>query len=140
MKIMPAGEHSKIQIQTYFRNGEPKNFGGDAIRVTLRGETTTAANVWDLGNGQYEAVVLLMSPGDYIVDVRLDYTMCAGLKDPPMEWFVNAHCSGKWKGIKRVIPRNLLSNMTEYINGRIAPSLSITVPPARYNISGKLPQ
>ena len=89
MKIMPAGEHSKIQIQTYFRNGEPKNFGGDAIRVTLRGETTTAANVWDLGNGQYEAVVLLMSPGDYIVDVRLDYTMCAGLKDPPMEWFVN---------------------------------------------------
>ena len=89
MEIRPAGEHSKLQIETYDSNGEPKTFGGDAIRVTLRGKTTVAANVWDLGNGKYDVMALLMSPGEYHVDIRLDYSMCSGLKDPPMEWFVN---------------------------------------------------
>lgn len=89
MSVKPAGEHTKIKIETYGTDGSPKHIGGDAIRVTFRGQTTVAGNVWDLGNGEYEVLVLLMNPGVYLVDIRLDYTMCAGLKDPPIEWFVN---------------------------------------------------
>ena len=87
--VRPAGEHTRIRIQTYHSDGTPKRIGGDAIRVTFRGITTVAANVWDLGNGKYDAMVLLMNPGLYLVDITLDYTMCAGVRDPPMEWFVN---------------------------------------------------
>lgn len=89
MSVRPAGEHTTVRIETFLSDGIPKHIGGDSIRVTFRGETTVAANVWDLGNGRYEALVLLMNPGVYLVDVRLDYTMCAGLRDPPIEWFVN---------------------------------------------------
>ena len=52
-----------------------------------------AANVWDLGNGRYDVLVLLMNPGVYLVDIKLDYTMCAGMKDPPTKWFVNGKTS-----------------------------------------------
>ena len=87
--VRPAGEHTKLRIQTYLANGIQKRIGGDSIRVTFRGENTVAANVWDLGDGMYDVLVLLMNPGVYLVDIKLDYTMCAGLRDPPIEWFVN---------------------------------------------------
>jgi len=87
--VRPAGEHTKLRIQTYLDNGIQKHIGGDSIRVTFRGESTVAANVWDLGDGKYDVLVLLMNPGVYLVDIKLDYTMCAGLRDPPIEWFVN---------------------------------------------------
>eukprot|EP00794_Sanderia_malayensis_P010106 gene10106-11141_t len=134
-EVKPAGEHSKFTIATFNSLGEEKAIGGDSIRVTFRGMTTVAANVFDMSNGKYDVIALLMHPGKYDVDVRLDYTMCQGLIDPPMEWFVNSHCSGKWKGVKRLISKNLLSNMSDYIDASISDSFTITVPPARYNVS-----
>ena len=93
LSVRPAGEHTRISIETYRSDGRPKIIGGDAIRVTFRGQTTVAANVWDLGNGRYDVLVLLMNPGVYLVDIKLDYTMCAGMKDPPTKWFVNGKAS-----------------------------------------------
>ncbi len=89
VQVKPAGEHTKFTIKTFNRLGEAKTFGGDAIRVTLRGKTTVAANVFDKNDGEYDVVALLMQSGKYLVDIHLDYTLCKGLKDPPMEWFVN---------------------------------------------------
>ena len=66
-----------------------KTFGGDAWRVYIRqGPSSLAPQVWDHGNGLYEVVFLAMEPGDYSAQITLDFTLCDGLRDPPVEWFV----------------------------------------------------
>ena len=86
--IKPAGEHTKVFITSYAANNGRKTFGGDAWRVLFRGTSVVAATVFDHGNGIYEAVTLLTTPGLYKLDIMLDYTQCKGMKDPPTEWFV----------------------------------------------------
>lgn len=66
-----------------------KTFGGDAWRVYIRqGPSSLAPQVWDHGNGLYEVVFLAMEPGDYSAQITLDFTLCDGLRDPPVDWFV----------------------------------------------------
>ena len=93
MFISPAGEHTKIRIDTYTQYGTQKTFGGDSLRVLFRGPQTVAATVFDLRNGSYEALAMLMVPGTYKIDIRLDYTQCKGLKEPPTEWYVKGKSS-----------------------------------------------
>ena len=87
-RVAPAGQFTHIWIQSRDKLGKPKRYGGDSWRVMIRSEgATLAADVFDHNNGTYEALALIMEPGWYTLDVRLDYTLCDGLRTPPVEWF-----------------------------------------------------
>ena len=87
MDIQPAGQFSRIFIQTRNARGQDKTMGGDFWRVYFTGPANVSAMIFDHQNGTYEAIALLMEPGNYMVRVILDYTLCDGLRDPPKNWF-----------------------------------------------------
>ena len=87
MDIQPSGQFSRIFIHTRTASGQDKTIGGDFWRVFLIGPSNVAATIFDHQNGTYEAIALLMEPGNYSVRAYLDYTLCDGLRNPPEDWF-----------------------------------------------------
>ena len=68
--------------------GEAKTIGGDSWRVYIRkGPSSLAPIVFDLSNGLYEVLFLVLEPGSYTAQIWLDYTLCDGYRDPPENWF-----------------------------------------------------
>ena len=83
------GHFSRFFIQSVKRDGFFKVFGGDAWRVYIRqGPASLTPQVWDHGNGIYEVVFLVMEPGNYSAQITLDFTLCDGLREPPVDWFI----------------------------------------------------
>ena len=70
--IRPAGEFSKIFIQSKTSDNRTKLIGGDTWRVYVRGPTSVAATVFDHNNGTYEALFLITEPGVYKLMIYLD--------------------------------------------------------------------
>ena len=129
--IRPAGEFSKILIQSKTVDNRTKRIGGDSWRVYARGPSSVAATVFDHQNGTYEAVFLLMEPGIYQLMIYLDYSLCDGFKDPPRDWFIKGNAQGKYQ------KEGLLGALDDYLkqpfkNGN---PLIITVPEAQFNTS-----
>lgn len=87
LEIRPAGEFTRFFIQTYTSNNQKKNIGGDAWRIMLIGPSTLSATVFDHNDGTYEALFLILEPGKYHVIATLDYTLCDGMRNPPIDWF-----------------------------------------------------
>ena len=107
--IRPAGEYSKIFIQSKATDNRAKVIGGDTWRVNLRGPSSIAATVFDHNNGTYEALFLIMEPGIYQLLIHLDYSLCDGFRDPPPDWFIKGNVHGKFQ------PRNLLGPLVDYL-------------------------
>lgn len=84
----PAGEYSRFSIQSQTKKGRPKTEGGDSWRVLIRGPSSISPTVFDHGNGTYEVLFLAMEAGLYRANVILDFTLCNGFKDPPVDWFI----------------------------------------------------
>ena len=129
--IRPAGEFSKIFIQSKTVDNRTKRIGGDTWRVYARGPSNVAATVFDHQNGTYEALFLLMEPGIYQLMISLDYSLCDGFKDPPRDWFIMGNAQGKYQ------KDGLLGILDDYLkepfkNGN---PLIITVPEAQLNTS-----
>ena len=89
VQIRPAGEYSRFFVQSRTHGAKRKTFGGDSWRVYLEGPSYLAGTVFDHNNGVYEVLFLIMEPGVYKINMILDYTLCDGLIDPPMDWFKN---------------------------------------------------
>ena len=70
--IRPAGEFSKIFIQSKTSDNRTKLIGGDTWRVFARGPASIAATVFDPNNGTYEALFLITEPGVYKLMIYLD--------------------------------------------------------------------
>ena len=85
--IRQAGEFSRFVIQTVTPSSDVKTIGGDSWRIHLRGASSLAPTVLDLGNGTYEVLFLVIEGGDYEAKIFLDYSLCRGFKDPPPFWF-----------------------------------------------------
>ena len=128
-EIKPAGEFSKIFIQSKTVNNQTKLIGGDTWRVYLRGPSSVAATVFDHQNGTYEALFLLTEPGIYQVLIFLDYSLCDGFKDPPPDWFIQGNAQGKYQR------DGLLGTLDDYLNEpfRNGNPLTITIPKAHLN-------
>ena len=130
--IRPAGEFSKIFIQSKTSDYGTKLIGGDTWRVYLRGPTSIAATVFDHNNGTYEALFLITEPGVYQLMIYLDYSLCDGLKDPPRGWFI----SGDRK-------EGELGPLDEYLvkqsfnNGQSVLTINVTTAQLKVPISGK---
>ena len=85
--IRPAGEFSKFFIQSKTSSNHTKNIGGDSWRIHIKGTSSVSATVFDHNNGVYEVIFLLMEAGLYQIEINLDYTLCDGFKDPPVDWY-----------------------------------------------------
>ena len=92
VQIKPAGFFSKFIIHSVTVHGMSKAFGGDSWRVDIRGPASMAAQIFDRNDGTYEVVFLPMEPGLYKASVVLDYSLCNGMKDPPLDWFRRGTC------------------------------------------------
>ena len=92
--IRPAGEFSKIFIQSKTSDNRTKLIGGDTWRVYVRGPTSIVATLFDHNNGTYEALFLITEPGVYQLMIYLDYSLCDGFKDPPRDWFIIGDVQG----------------------------------------------
>ena len=90
-----VGHFSRFFIQSVTKNGVMKGFGGDAWRVYMRqGPASLAPQVWDHDNGQYEVLFLPIEPGNYSAQIILDFTLCNGLREPPVDWFIRGMVTG----------------------------------------------
>ena len=129
--IRPAGEFSKIFIQSRTSDNRTKTIGGDTWRVYVRGPSSVVVTVFDHNNGTYEALFLITEPGVYQVIIYLDYSLCDAFKDPPRDWFIKGNVQGKFQ------KEGLLGRHDEYLmqpfkNGI---PLKINVTQARMNMS-----
>ena len=129
--IRPAGEFSKIFIQSKTSDNRTKMIGGDTWRVYVRGPSSVAPTVFDHNNGTYEALFLITEPGVYQLMIYLDYSLCDGFKDPPHDWFIKGNAQGKYQ------EDGLLGTLDDYLmqplhNGN--PSV-INVPKSQLNKS-----
>ena len=131
--IRPAGEFSKIFIQSKTSDNRTKLIGGDTWRVYVRGPTSIAATVFDHNNGTYEALFLITEPGVYQLMIYLDYSLCDGFKDPPRDWFI----VGDVQGTNH--KNGTLGPLDEYLVEHGHRALNITVTKARLKapLSGK---
>ena len=87
-ELKPAGQFSRFFIQAVSTAGNSKTTGGDWWRVSILSPAASLRPaVFDLGNGTYEVLFLIVEPGVYEVDIILDYTLCDGFRDPPDNWF-----------------------------------------------------
>ncbi|KAK2561054.1 hypothetical protein P5673_016187 [Acropora cervicornis] len=113
--IRPAGEFSKIFIQSRTADNRTKLIGGDSWRVHLHGPSSLGATVFDHENGTYEILFLIMEPGNYQVIIFLDFSLCDGLKEPPADWFIkgNAHGKEQKEGILGHLDQYLLEPFNE---------------------------
>ncbi|XP_032231351.2 uncharacterized protein LOC5507023 [Nematostella vectensis] len=109
--ISPAGFYSKLFLQSVTSDGVVKSTGGDFWRIDVRGEASVAADVYDKGDGTYEAVFLLPLAGEYQIYITLDYTDCKGIKDPPADWFKRGCRHGSFQP-----PGSLHGRENDYVN------------------------
>lgn len=96
-EIKPAGQFSRIAIQTVAHDGSNKTFGGDSWRVHIRGATSVSPTVIDHQNGTYEVLFMAVFPGHYAIHMVLEYSLCDGYKEPPFDWFIKGNAQGKYQ-------------------------------------------
>ena len=85
--IRPAGEFTKFFMKTKTSSNHLKTIGGDSWRVRVTGTASISPTVFDHRNGTYEILFLAMEPGTYSIRIFLDYSLCDGLRDPPVDWY-----------------------------------------------------
>ena len=133
--IRPAGEFSKIFIQSKTSDNRTKLIGGDSWRVFARGPSSIAATVFDHNNGTYEALFLITEPGVYKLMIYLEYSLCDGFKDPPRDWFVGGDFQARNHRNGALGP--LDDYLVEHPDGQLALNITVTKAELKFPLSGK---
>ena len=135
--IRPAGEFSKIFLQSKTSDNRRKLIGGDTWRVYVYGPTSIVATVFDHNNGTYEALFLITEPGVYELMIYLDYSLCDGFRNPPRDWFILGDAQGAQQ------KEGVLGPLDEYLvqqpfnNGRAALTINVVKAQLKGSLSGK---
>ncbi|XP_031567322.1 uncharacterized protein LOC116302232 [Actinia tenebrosa] len=108
-ELNPSGRFSRFVIQSRTKAKIPQKSGGDSWLVRIKGEAYISATVIDHDNGTYEVLFLPMEPGDYQAQIRLDYSLCDGYRDPPPDWFIIGNSQGKHQ------PEGTLGTLDDYL-------------------------
>ena len=85
-----AGMLNMLYIKTYTLDNKVKTRGGDYFRSFLiEGSKNFKVNInlFDLNNGEYSGVFQIPQPGNYELQITLEYSVCEGMTDPPSNWF-----------------------------------------------------
>ena len=133
--IRPAGEFSRIFIQSKTSDNRTKLIGGDTWRVYVRGPTSIAATVFDHNNGTYEVLFLITEPGVYQLTIYLDFSLCDGFKDPPRDWFIIGDYQGRKQ--REGVVGSLDEYLVEHPDGQLALSINVTKAQLKVPPSGK---
>ena len=133
--IRPAGEFSKIFIQSKTSDNRKKLTGGDTWRVFAGCPASIAATVFDHNNGTYEALFLITEPGVYKLMIYLDYSICDGFKDPPRDWFIRGDFQGRSQGSGVLGP--LDDYLVEHPDGQLSLGIIVTKAQLKVPLSGK---
>lgn len=96
-KLKLDGSISAVSVQTYAMDGKKKQEGGDSWRATLKGTSSQMAIVQDNIDGTYEILFRIYENGWYELEMMLEYSMCDGLRDPPMGWFESGDMQGHFQ-------------------------------------------
>jgi hypothetical protein len=86
--LKPTGNFSRFFIQSKTEANIAQTFGGDSWLVRIKGKANIPTTVIDYDNGTYEVLFLPMEQGVYEAQIRLDYSLCDGYRDPPPDWFI----------------------------------------------------
>ena len=70
----------------------------------------------------YEVVFLVVEPGDYLAQITLDFTLCDGLREPPVDWFI--------KGLK--LKKSFFTNISYKQNLRQLTPWRLSLPAGLY--------
>ncbi|XP_065068898.1 uncharacterized protein LOC135694137 [Rhopilema esculentum] len=97
LEVNPAGYYSKFILHTKTRDGKAKSVGGDSWRAFLTGTAEQSGIVYDNNDGTYEIWFFIAEPGNYELNLVLDYSLCDGLRDPPDRWFEKGNYQGKFQ-------------------------------------------
>ena len=135
--IRPAGEFSKIFIQSKTSDNRTKLIGGDTWRVYVCGPTRIAVTVFDHNNGTYEALFLITEPGVYQLMIYLDYSLCDGFKDPPRDWFVTGDVQGAHQREGVLGPLDEYLVIQPFNNGLPALTINVVKAQLKGSLSGK---
>eukprot|EP00794_Sanderia_malayensis_P016170 gene16170-17793_t len=119
--IKPVGFYSKVVLQSKTSDGRLKRYGGDSWQVYLNG-TAAYSNgfVRDMMDGTYEFTFAVPKPGNYTLNLVLEYSLCDGFKDPPDGWFESGDAHGEFQH------NGTLGYLDDFLVQRIAP-LKFTV-------------
>ena len=93
----PSGYYSKFVFQSRTSDGKNKSTGGDYWRAYLTGKAWITGFVKDLNDGMYEVWFLITEPGNYELNLLLEYSLCEGLRDPPLGWFERGNIHGRFQ-------------------------------------------
>jgi hypothetical protein len=66
-----AGDGGTVGIATFDRFMNPREFGGDSLKITLLGNQTLDAQLVDFGDSTYNATFMITVSGDYQVEATL---------------------------------------------------------------------
>ena len=136
--IRPAGEFSKIFIQSKTSDNRTKLIGGDTWRVYVRGPSGVAATVFDHNNGTYEATFLITEAGVYQLIIYLDYSLCDGFKDPPRDWFIIGNYQARGQSRRALGPLETLDEyLVKHAGGELALNINVTKAHLKVPLSGK---
>lgn len=95
-RINPHG-YGLFILQTRTIGGRNKAIGGDYWRAYLTGAASQNGYVHDLNNGMYEIWFSKLKPGRYKLHLVLEYSLCDGLRDPPLGWFERGTVHGNFQ-------------------------------------------
>ena len=85
-----AGIPNMLYIKTYTLDNNVKTLGGDYFRSFLIEKSKNIKvniNLFDFNNGEYSGVFQIPKPGNYELQITLEYSVCEGMTDPPSNWF-----------------------------------------------------
>lgn len=114
-QINPPGYYSMFVLQTRTRRGIDKAIGGDYWRAYLTGSASLTGHAIDLKNGRYEIWFLILEPGDYELNLVLEYSLCHGLRDPPLGWFERGNVHGRFQ------EEGILGYINDFLMERVSP-------------------
>ena len=123
-QINPAGSYTKFLLESKTKDGTRKSSGGDFWRAEVTGTRYQHGYVRDLNDGFYEIWFRITEPGNYTLNLILEYSVCDGLKDPPEGWFEKGNLQGKFQeeGILGYLDDFLVERMTP-IQFEVRPSI-----------------
>ena len=96
-EINSAGCYTKFILMTKTEDGATKKIGGDYWRAFLTGAGHQNGVVYDLKDGTYEIWFHIKDPGNYTLNLILEFSLCDGLRDPPAGWFERGNAHGRFQ-------------------------------------------
>jgi len=88
-------ENYKLNLLTFNKEGVKKSVGGDLWLVKIKSVSISfSIHLTDNMDGSYEGLISIPHAGNYSIHITLQYSLCHGIIDPPLDWFKRGSFQG----------------------------------------------